>query len=202
MQLANPNIPANKGQTFAIYCALKFDVRGCALTHADAHGLLTLANEDKAAALARVVLIPGAIQKGNTSALKVAKVANGAKDYAGIWKEAWAAGMAAGKGAECVPMHVVQRANMLDDSSPIVKRYEPVMDGVCGFASVVIRPATSGFAKWLKKQGYADAHYYGGYSIFIGEHRQSLTKKEAHAHAMCEVFAKYGYNARTDSRMD
>ena len=28
------------------------------------------------------------------------------------------------------PMQIVQRANPLDDTSPIVRAYEPVMDGV------------------------------------------------------------------------
>lgn len=202
MQTPNPNVPANKGQTFAIYCALKFDVRSCVLTHADAHNLLQLANTDKAAALACVALIPGAIQKGKANATPSAAKVTGAKDYAAIWKEGCAAGLKAGNEALCEPMHVVQRANMLDDSSAIVKRYEPVMDGVCGFASVVITPATSGFCKWLKAKGHADKHYYGGYSIFIGEHRQSLTRKEAHARAMAEVFSKYGYSARCHSRID
>jgi hypothetical protein len=62
------------------------------------------------------------------------------------------------------------------------------MDGVCGFAWVVVKPATSSFAKWLKKTGWADKAYGGGLSIWIGGYNQSMTRKEAHAAAMasCE----------------
>lgn len=202
----NPTDSASKAQTFAIFCALKVDVRECNLTREQASSLLEKANGgQREAAIAEAVAL-GAVVKGSPrAALGIdakARAKTQAPSYAAIWKEAKAAGVAAGNAAQCVPMHVVQRANVMDDASPIVHRYEPVMDGVCGFASVVIRPATSGFAKWLKTKGYASPHYYGGYSIFIGEHNQSLTRKEAHASAMAEVFGRYGYNAHCDSRID
>ena len=74
-------------------------------------------------------------------------------EYAAIYDEAWKAGVAAATDTVPVPMQVVQRANPLDDKSPIVKAYEPVYDGVCGFAWVKVKPANSPFAKWLKANG-------------------------------------------------
>lgn len=189
--MLNPNSPATTRQTFGIFCRTGYDVRACNLTKAQASAIID--------GSADVSTLTGAVKKKDVAGAQTAKPR---ADFPAIYAEAKAAGIAAGNAAQCVPMHVVQRANMLDDSSPIVKRYEPVMDGCCGFASVLIRPATSGFAKWLKTKGLGSIAYRGGLSLWIGEHNQSLTRKEAHAGAMVAVFAKYGFEARVDSRMD
>ena len=61
-------------------------------------------------------------------------------DYQAAWDAAVAAGKAAAEVKVPVPMVVVQRSNPLNDASPVVKVYEPIIDGVCGFAWVKVRP--------------------------------------------------------------
>jgi hypothetical protein len=118
-----------------------------------------------------------------------------------LWCCALAAGQVAGYVHKPEPMIVSERASPLDDNSPIVKQWE-VDSGVCGFAWVSIRPATSSFARWLVKQGLAHKAYEGGLSIWISDYNQSMERKEAHARAMAEVFRAAGVNAYAASRMD
>ncbi len=99
-------------------------------------------------------------------------------------------------------MHVVQRANPFDDSSPVVHRYAPVMDGVCGFAWVTIRPGTSSFARWVSKTGRGRKGYYGGIQIWVSGFGQSMTRKEAYADAFAAVLREAGVSASAGSRMD
>jgi hypothetical protein len=89
------------------------------------------------------------------------------------------------------PMVVIQRLNPLDDSSPIVKEYEPIADGVCGFAWIIIKPGNCPFANWLKKHDLARKHYRGGVSIWISKHNQSYERKMKHAHAMAEYLQQH-----------
>jgi hypothetical protein len=78
-----------------------------------------------------------------------------------------------------------------------------IADGVCGFAGIVIHPANSPFANWLKKNQFASSNYGGGVYIRIGAHNQSLQRKEANARAMVTVFKKWGLeNVYSTSRMD
>ena len=99
-------------------------------------------------------------------------------------------------------MHVVQHANPLDDSSPIVKRYAPVMDGVCGFAWVVVRPAGSSFGRWLRKERGHSLAYGGGVSIWVGSFGQSYERKYAYARAFAGVLEEAGIEAYAQSRLD
>lgn len=120
-----------------------------------------------------------------------------------LYKRADAAGKAAAEKRVPIPMVVVQRANPLDDNSPIVKRYAPVMGGVCGFAWVNIKPGYSAFANWLKKNKLADKSYYGGVDVWVGGYGQSMEKKEAYANAFAAVLrAEAGINAMSMSRLD
>lgn len=135
-------------------------------------------------------------------------------DLTRLLKAAEAAGDAAAKGSRPTPMHVVQHANPLDDNSPIVRRYAPVMGGVCGFASVIIRPANSRIANVAKarygdRKGYAlpgslsaYKHFYGGLSVNVGGYGQSLERKSAYAGAFARVLSDAGYDTYVDSRMD
>jgi predicted nucleic acid-binding Zn finger protein len=77
-----------------------------------------------------------------------------------------------------------------------------VEDGVCGFASVIVKPANSAFAKYLALQHGARKHYYGGISLSINDFNQSLQKKEAYAKAFAGVLVDAGINAHYESRMD
>jgi hypothetical protein len=124
-----------------------------------------------------------------------------ASEFAAIFAKAYAAGLAAGNAVTPIPMLVQEHANPLNDASPVKKSWV-VPDGVCGFAWVVIKPATTAFAKWLKATGKASAAYGGGLQVWVGEFNQSLTKKEAFAGAFARVLTDAGFKAYSQSRMD
>lgn len=122
--------------------------------------------------------------------------------YEALWNEAESAGRAAADACVPTPMVVQQRANMADDSSPVVKSWH-VPSGACGFAWVTIRPATSSFARWLKKQGLGRRAYYGGIEVsaeMVGG--QSIEIKTAWARAVADVLTKAGIKAHAGSRLD
>ena len=109
-----------------------------------------------------------------------------------IFEAAHAAGMKAA--AACVPnaMVVIGAGG---------ERYA-IADGACGFAWIVIKPANSAFANWMKKNGKASKHYAGGVSWWVGEFNQSMEKKEAYAYAAAAVLREAGIKAYSESRMD
>ena len=119
-----------------------------------------------------------------------------------LYSKASEAGLAAGEAALPTPMVVVQRENPWDDTSPIAKRYAPIMDGACGFAYVVVRPGNSAFARWLKANKRAYAGYYGGTEMGVSPFGQSLERKTAYARAFALVLTEAGLNASYNSRMD
>lgn len=128
--------------------------------------------------------------KGIIAAEQKPKVA-----YETLWEEAKADGYVAGVDAAPTPM--------------IVSGYEdqPVMDGACGFAWVnfSMKGGTGRkFGRWLIENGHARKDdYYGGCSIWIGEHGQSMARKGAHARAMAETLREAGIeDAHGMSRMD
>lgn len=113
------------------------------------------------------------------------------------------AGRKAAEAAVPTPMHVVQRADPLDDTSPVVKRYAPVMAGVCGFAWVTIRPGNSRFANWLKKNTrFARRGYYGGCELPVMGYQQSYERKMAYATAYADVLREVGIEATPGGRLD
>jgi hypothetical protein len=124
-----------------------------------------------------------------------------------IWAEATEAGRKAV--AACTPRPMVVSEVGLDDKPyPGSKSYF-VEDGVCGFAWVMVRPATTAFAKWLKtlpRTGeYLEPRYDGclkGISIWIIVGNQSMQKKEAYAEAMAKVLEAHGFRASAGSRLD
>lgn len=116
-----------------------------------------------------------------------------------LYTTARAAGLAAAAAAQVTPMIIQQHKNMLDDNSPVVKQYF-VADGVCGFASVIVRNIK--FANQLKKLGIGRKNYGTGWNISVSDFNQSLTRKEAYAHAFAKVLNDHGITAYTDSRMD
>lgn len=124
-----------------------------------------------------------------------------------VYDAAHAAGLQAGKDAMPTPM-VVSDANL--DGSPRAggKRYF-VSEGVCGFAWVVVRPGNHPFANWLKKNGLARKHYYGGVSTSVWEFNQSYTRKMKYAGAFARVLNEllgtyYGDTLKiySDGRLD
>ena len=140
--------------------------------------------------------VSGAIERGEKAA--VVEV----RDFAELFAKASLAGKQAGSNAIPAPMVVQQRADVLDDSSPVAKQWY-VSEGVCGFAWVNVKPGNSSFARWLKSHGYASSDSYnGGVCIWIRDWNQSMQRKEAHAHAMAKVFQEAGIKAYAGSRMD
>lgn len=101
------------------------------------------------------------------------------------------------------PMIVIERANPFDDNSPIIRQYEPVMGGCCGFAWVNVKPGNGRFANWLKKTGRGRSDsYYGGVTMWISDYGQSMDLKESYAYAFAKVLSDNGIKAYGNSRMD
>lgn len=120
-----------------------------------------------------------------------------------LFARAQEAGRIAAEATVPEPMYVVQREHPLDDSSPIIKRYPPVMSGVCGFAWINIKPGTGSFARYLKKMSLARTDsYYGGVSVWVGGYGQSYEKKMAHAAAFAKVLQEAGIRAYSMGRLD
>jgi hypothetical protein len=118
-----------------------------------------------------------------------------------IYQQAHYQGNVAVEMANVTPMIVQQRENPLNDASRVVKEYY-VNDGVCGFASVTVKPANSKFAKFLVANGLGRKSFNGGVSMSIRDFNQSLTKKEAYAYAFASVLNEHGIKAHVESRMD
>ena len=118
-----------------------------------------------------------------------------------LFQAAHNAGNVAVQAATIAPMIVQQRANPLNDNSEVQRQWL-VNDGVCGFASVIVKPANCKFAKYLQAQGLGRKHYYGGLSMSVRDFNQSLQKKEAYAYAFAKVLEQNGVKAYVESRMD
>ena len=118
-----------------------------------------------------------------------------------IYQQAHYQGNVAVEMANVTPMIVQQRENPLDDGSKLVRQYF-VSDGVCGFASVNVKPANSKFAKFLVANGLGRKSFSGGVSMSIRDFNQSLQKKEAYAYAFASVLNEHGIKAYVESRMD
>lgn len=121
--------------------------------------------------------------------------------FEALMAEAWEAGVAAGNAARPSVMIVEERANPLDDLSPLRQQWiEP--EGPCGFAWVNIYPANSSFGRWALKTGAARKAYGGGLEIWISLFNQSVERKEACASAMAAVLRRGGLQAYANSRLD
>ena len=118
-----------------------------------------------------------------------------------IYAQANDKGNAAVQMTTVAPMVVQQRENPLNDGSSLVREYF-VADGVCGFASVTVKPANSKFAKYLIANGLGRKGYGGGVCMSVRQFNQSLTKKEAYAYAFASVLNEHGIKAYAESRMD
>ena len=118
-----------------------------------------------------------------------------------IYSQAHHQGNVAVEMANVAPMVVQQRENPFNDESKVIRQYL-VNDGVCGFASVNVKPANSKFAKYLVANGLARKSYLGGVSMSVHQFNQSLQKKEAYAYAFASVLNEHGIKAHVESRMD
>lgn len=117
-----------------------------------------------------------------------------------IYVEAYEAGLKAGNEVG-VPKFIVGDAiglsNEIDYSKPTF-----VLNGLCGFAWVNIKPARGAFVNYLKSRNVGSKGYYGGYEIWVSEFGQSVDRKQAFATAFAEVLRKYGIEAYGASRLD
>ena len=120
------------------------------------------------------------------------KTAAPAVDFDDLFRQAELAGIAAGKAVSPTPM--------------IIQGYDPIEGGVCGFAWVNFKMKggiARKFGRFLKENGLGRKdEYYGGVTISISDHGQSMTRKEAHASAMAKVLQEAGIDAYSASRMD
>jgi hypothetical protein len=180
----NPDAPATKRQTWALFCITKEDYRNKGLTKAEASDLIKKLGD-----------------KNRTKTTKPKK-----NSYVEIYEKALTAGLAALKAATPTPMVVQQHANMMDDNSPVVQEWF-VADGPCGFAWVNVKCKGEGlrFVNAMKKHDsdrWRKDGYYGGYTFWVREGNQSIQKKEAFAEAFAEVLREAGINAHWSSRLD
>ena len=96
------------------------------------------------------------------------------------------------------PMVVVGR----DPETGRTYEYEPIADGVCGFAWIWFKSNTS-WARWAKKNLRVGKGYPNGLRIWVNDYRQSLTRKEAYAEAYAKVLREeLGIEAYGMGRMD
>ena len=120
-----------------------------------------------------------------------------------IYSEAHSAGLAAGHGCTPTPMVVGTPTTPLGNDIDYSKDTYYVADGLCGFAWINIKPARGKFVKFLKDNdiGRKDS-YYGGYTIWVSEFGQSVTRKENYARAFAKVLGDNGITAYSMSRLD
>ena len=120
-----------------------------------------------------------------------------------IYSEAHSAGLAAGHGCTPTPMVVGTPTTPLGNDIDYSKDTYYVADGLCGFAWINIKPARGKFVKFLKDNdiGRKDS-YYGGYTIWVSDFGQSVTRKENYARAFVKVLEENGLKAYAMSRMD
>lgn len=77
--------------------------------------------------------------------------------------------------AECVPTPMK------------ISGEEPIMEGKCGGAYVVVPDARKGFARWLRTSGYGFRHHHGGRAVHAKTHSQSADRASAYAEAFAKV---------------
>jgi hypothetical protein len=194
--------PASKSQTRAIFFASGLDARPLGLTYAEASDFLDRLKASEAAEAAITELQ----ERGATGSPKVPKAVRDAR-HAALFERAWAAGVAAAQAHTPVPMTVVEYANPLadilgGDPGEVVRQYEPVADGACGFAWVTIHPGNSSFARWLTANNRARPHYRGGVQVWISDYNQSYERKSEHARAMAAALREEGVQAYSGGRLD
>lgn len=128
-------------------------------------------------------------------------------DFTAIFKKAQEAAEAAAQ-AVTPPSFLVGTAVGLSDE---IDYSQPtyILEGLCGFAWINIKPARGPFVTWLKKQGIGRTDSYeGGYRISSSDlapstqRTQSVDRKEAAAEAFAKVLRSYGISAYAGSRLD
>jgi hypothetical protein len=183
MALKTPDAPATKSQTFYIFKLKGGDVRGQNLTMQQANDMIERLLADKAA---------------NTEAKKAepkSKPVRGNSNYHPFALALEEATLAANKAGDewmknAKPMYrVFERANPMDDTSPIVRDYGTMLD-VCGIVYLRIEDKRCAFAKWYMEQ--KKNKYRGVYIQHKYRGRQEMGLREACDGAALEVLNKHG----------
>lgn len=129
-------------------------------------------------------------------------------DYSIVLKKAKDAGELAAQAV--IPQPMVVFDSHLDGSPRAGGKTYYVSSGACGFGIIRIKPATSGFAKWLKALGIAHTDSYYGGLVFHAHPEctrgtvnvQSVEINSAYAFAFAKVLREYGIHAFAESRLD
>ena len=126
-----------------------------------------------------------------------------------IFVEAATAAREAALACTPTPMFVGTAKGLFDNDFDPSQPVYMVNGGVCGRASVWIRPATGALVTMFKARRIGYKRYYGGYSVGSyefyrpeGPAVQSMEIAMASAQAAAAVFTKYGVNCGVDSSMD
>ena len=118
--------------------------------------------------------------------------------------EAAEASVKACRPAPIIVGEAIGLSNQIDETKPTYY----IEGGVCGFASVVIKPARGNIVAELKKRKIGSAHYGGGYSFSSWQLAPSIRQDQSYERACAaakgavEVLKSYGINAYVDSRID
>lgn len=181
---------ATPRQTFAIFCAVKMDVRPLNLSLDEASFLIS---ESKKGEDILPLVLDLAKEKGITLRSKDGKPATPKANWADLYMRARQAGLEAANALTPRPMVVVGEGG----------QQWTVNDGVCGFAWVNIKPGNSAFAKWLKDNRYANKDSYnGGVTVWVHDFNQSYERKLAYARAFATTLKEAGIRAYSGSRLD
>lgn len=118
-----------------------------------------------------------------------------------LYDKANDAGLAAAKEVE-LPQFLITETNAFGEQKENAKQY--IMNGLCGFAWVSIKPANMKFAKWMvQNAGARKDSYAGGVRFPIFGFEQSIDKKAAYAGAFAGVLQDAGMKkVYMDSRLD
>jgi len=136
------------------------------------------------------------------------QVAEKIKSAYDILVEASEAAEAAVKACRPTPIVVGTPTTPLGNQIDETKETWFVEGGVCGFASVIIKPARGKFVTLLKNRGIGGAHYYGGYSVSSWQFAPSIRRDQSYERACAaaagavKVLQSYGINAYVDARID
>lgn len=111
---------------------------------------------------------------------------------------------------DCKPNPVIfGQAKDLFSNEMVPGTEELVMDGLCGFAWINIKPARGEFVKFLKRNNIGHPGVYGGwtisaYNVGIPGSSQSMERKEAGCKAFVAVIKEYFPDMRiwVESRLD
>jgi hypothetical protein len=138
----------------------------------------------------------------------MSQVAIKAKAAYDIYVEASEAAEAAVKACRPQPIIVGSPSTPLGNDVDPNQQTWYIEGGVCGYASVVIKPARGALVSLLKKRNVGRKSYYGGWDVASWEFAPSIRRDQSYeracaaAGAAAAVLRSYGINAGVDSRID